>query len=207
MTQLTGYDAVPGIGSPGVISPGSLGLSESVIIPFPYYFSAVPGLAVPGRFTIAFPQGNPGFYYLFIGHYALWYLDYIDINTAHTLIAHPSQIYATVVASGRYWLHVTPPPDGRWGIPGPPSWDEVIRLLPGWTEIQPLTVPHEIHLLHLRIAKAHNAHLQAAVAGIPAEYAPHGIPAVRAVPPEPQLALAAGRRANADLQARRAREG
>ena len=158
---LARYDAVPGITSPGFFSPGDLGNPEIRLQSYQY-----------------------------LGHYILYYLDYIDLNTLLLLTAVPGNSYSMQVVSNRYGLS-DPPPDGRWVTPGPPSWDQVI-FRPD---------------LMFR-ARKHNAMLQASMIGKYTE-PPHGEPQVREkviLPPTEASVMTANARArNAELQARMAR--
>lgn len=60
---------------------------------------------------------------VFHGSYTLGYLQYLDLETGHTLVAHPGEPYEIAVASG--WVLSNPPDDGRWAgtqqalYPGP----------------------------------------------------------------------------------------
>ena len=122
MTSLAKYDAIPAISSPGLFPPGNLGQ------PFPEpaqtqgvepFFSSVPAVAVPGRFTIGGFTGPAGpSYYLYAGHLVLYYLDYLNPALDQTLVAHPGQIYTMLPVNSRAGLTI-PPPDGRWGVSPP----------------------------------------------------------------------------------------
>lgn len=122
MTQLTSIDAVPGIGVPGIFPPGGLG---------------IPGAQVQS--------------YLYAGHLVLYYLDYIDSQTEKTLQASPGNSYAMFPVSSRAGLG-EPPPDGRWGTPSAPSYDEI------------LTGRAAAASAMMAAARAHNASLQARMA-------------------------------------------
>jgi hypothetical protein len=102
-------------------------------------------LALSGAVT------DQGFLYLFTGHYAVYYLDYIDINTDQVLSCIPGNSYNMEVASGRETGLSIPPADGRWfGYPG--LGDEVVFIR---------VVPHAQMLAE---ARALNSDMQARLA-------------------------------------------
>ena len=65
--------------------------------------------------------------YEFIGHYPVYYLDYLDGLTRHTLHAFPGHSYVILAANTRLGLTI-PPDDGRW-LGGPPGPGDEGRLL------------------------------------------------------------------------------
>lgn len=86
--------------------------------------------------------------YLFIGHYAVEYPDYVDVNTDEMLICIPNQMYLMTVVQNRYGLTI-PPPDGRWlGETEQP--DEAV-----------LVNPAHRATIEMAMARKHNAELQA----------------------------------------------
>lgn len=78
------------------------------------YFSAVPAIAVPAQFTIAFTGQGGLSYYKYIGHQSLYYLDYLDLVTGRTLYAVPGGIYAILPVNSRQGLSEPPPDSWRW---------------------------------------------------------------------------------------------
>jgi hypothetical protein len=83
-------------------------------------FSAIPGQAVPGRFTIAFP-GTPAYtFWRYSGQVAEYYLDYLDVLLEETLYATPGGLYVIAVANTRAGLPV-PPPGPQWSAGGEPA--------------------------------------------------------------------------------------
>ena len=131
--------------------------------------------------------------FVFIGHYAVSYPDYVDVNTVRMLSCVPHGTYNMYVVSFRAGL-TDPPPDGRWqGVPG--IGDEIVF------------VRHYDDAL--AVARAHNATLQAVNAAKPYfQSGPADILVKQEVPREPSehsKITAAGRALNAELQARMAR--
>jgi hypothetical protein len=159
-------------------------------VPLPY-FSSVPAQSVPGQLVPGFlDQSAQQLTYQYLGHYTLYYWDYVDTSTWELLTAVPGNSYAMEVISNRYGLS-DPPPDGRWVTPGPPSWDQVVFREDLMSR-----------------ARKHNAMLQANLIGKYREI-PQGIPRVKekvTLPPsEASVATANARKRNAELQAAMAR--
>ena len=76
----------------------------------------VPGAIWPGNPYPLTP-------FRFIGHYPVYYLDYLDGTTRGTLYAQPGGSYFILVANTRLGLTI-PPDDGRW-LGEAPQQDEV----------------------------------------------------------------------------------
>jgi hypothetical protein len=132
-------------------------------------------------------SGFAGYGYLFTGHYSLYYLDYIDLNTLETLFAVPGLSYSmTPVNHGGLSV---PPADGRWlgGSPGP--GDEVIRT--------------RTYAEMLAAGRAHNAAMQAENAKKPYFQTGTSLPPPQPPRAVPNAELAEGRKVNAERQARR----
>ena len=113
-------------------------------------FSAVLGVAVPGTAQ----PGNagtgtqpPGTGWLYIGPWALTYLDYVDLITSRTLTVTPGVSYSMRVANSRAGLTI-PPPDNRWQASG----DEDLFL---FRPLELAEVPSYAAQLHA--ARSHNS--------------------------------------------------
>jgi hypothetical protein len=130
--------------------------------------------------------------FIFIGHYAVSYPDYADVNTRKMLACIPQQSYNMYVVSFRAGL-TDPPLDGRWkGVPG--LGDEVI-FVRSYDDA-------------LAVARTLNANLQAVNARKSYQLVSGGTPAIpgKTEPPsEASMITAAARNLNAELQARMAR--
>jgi hypothetical protein len=116
------FSWVPGAAIPGASRPGEP--PDPSYPPAPpaslSYFSDVPGMAVPGMVN----PGRDGQFtsaglYLYIGHAACFYLDYLDLATGRTLAPVPGNFYSMAVANTRHGLTV--PPLARPWIPGNPG--------------------------------------------------------------------------------------
>jgi len=167
---------------------------------------AVPGEYQPGRDGTGI---TPPTSFQYIGPYPLYYLDYLDQTTQHTLYATPGGIYTMLAVEGRAGL-TQPPPDGRWSRAGGLF---MIRFRP---HVEPAAV-------QMARARLVNAALQAAAArkgvvarrpvpraplprrpvSVPPAPRPGVLPRPEPVPSQAAVELAAARRVNADLQARR----
>ena len=79
------------------------------------YFSAVPGRAAPGQFTIASPGSgsSASSFWLYSGNMPEYYLDYLNAPLGETLYAVPGGTYSIVVANTRAGLPI-PPPGPAW---------------------------------------------------------------------------------------------
>lgn len=122
-------DGFNGAALPGALTPGTgMGSGGAPVknpVPGPVFRQAVKAFRaqVPlhpraGRVTgisAGGPVSNPipPTEYLFIGHYAVEYPDYVDVSTDEMLICLPNQMYLMAVVQNRYGLTI-PPPDGRW---------------------------------------------------------------------------------------------
>lgn len=77
-------------------------------------FTSVPGQLVPGMGQPALIANEPVITsFRYYGHMILYYLDYLDVATGHTLVALPGGSYLMTPVNSRQGLGL-PPPDGRW---------------------------------------------------------------------------------------------
>ena len=99
---------------------------------------APPAIGVPrvfavGNIALGAPLGfsgtaaNAGTQFLFLGPYAVYYLDYEDTTTQEVLHCVPGASYSMFVASGRAPGLLDPPRDGRWL--GYPAFGFMVVLL------------------------------------------------------------------------------
>lgn len=76
---------------------------------------AVPGSMQPGSIWPGDALGAGGEEFtIFTGNVPLTYLQYLDLQTGHTLVVQPGHEYAVTPASGYPYPLAVPPGDGRW---------------------------------------------------------------------------------------------
>lgn len=153
----------------------------------------VPGMGNPGRDGVA---GYPAQVYL--GHYQVYFLDFVDLTSSRTLLAIPGEWYVVYAGSARPGV-LTLSGD-RWS---PSSFVSLYAL----------------HGPSLHEGRLHNARLQARLA---TEHQPErakieqqlataiGVPQEKKEPAplsEASLMLIAARKLNAELQAQRSLDG
>jgi hypothetical protein len=115
--------------------------------------SSVPGAFRPGAAWPGYSKETttPGNEYLFLGHYSVYYLDYVDLSTFEVLHAIPGNSYSMEVASGRVMVLAVPPADGRWQGGGGFLGDEVL-------------IRRNVYAESLAAGRRHNAARHAAMA-------------------------------------------
>jgi hypothetical protein len=75
---------------------------------------AVGNIALGAPLGFSGTAANAGTQFLFLGPYAVYYLDYEDTTTQEVLHCVPGASYSMFVASGRAPGLLDPPRDGRW---------------------------------------------------------------------------------------------
>ena len=218
MVTYPGFYAVPGSMFPGEIWPGETlsGFGPTPPSTIWLWHSSVPDMAVPGMAVpglVGTVAQSPLFLYL--GHIAVYYLDYLDITTQKTLFAVPGNVYSMTPVNSRAGLTI-PPPDNCW-LTSTNKFAPRIVLRPRLKVIEapPPALVTALDALFetkdsLAKARIHSANFHVFNAALPITEQPKGTPQEARVikPAEPSaaaLALAAARARSAELQALRAR--
>ena len=132
------------------------------------WYSAVPGMAVPGMANPAKDGTGTTQPWLYIGHLSVTYLDYLDASTGRTLSVYPGNWYSMVAVNSRAGLTV-PPPDNCWLTAVNRFAPRIVLLAPPAPEIPPSPEVLALDALYeatdmLQRARIRNANLQAVLA-------------------------------------------